>query len=210
MSLQYEGPAVDAGTMDVRTLAPALIAVAEAMREAHVHLRISGPLPQVHVLATRPGSFIVDLLVADADTLAHRTIAILNSPLATADSSLVALVGTVIGSVNVVKRIRNRRINQVQAAGAAIVITLEDGTRIEAPSAEISLVSDVDYRRALQGMVEPLAADEGVNRLILSAGNQAATVTDDDLPAFDVPPAREEEVLREPPQVDPTAVPRSF
>jgi len=39
MTLRFEGVAVDTGTMDVRQLAPALIAAADAMREAHLLLR---------------------------------------------------------------------------------------------------------------------------------------------------------------------------
>lgn len=55
----------DAGTMDVRSLASALIAAADAMREAHALLEIPGPAPHVEVRAIRPGSFIVDLLLAE-------------------------------------------------------------------------------------------------------------------------------------------------
>lgn len=197
MSLQYEGPAVDAGTMDVRSLAPALIAAADAMREAHALLEIPGPAPRVEVRATRPGSFIVDLLIAEgADGLYQRAIAIFTSAPVTADAGLITLITTVIGSVSIVKRIRNRKINRIeQNPNAATVIILEDGTRIEIPAAgTLRLVVDADFRRSLHGMVDPLTGDRGVNRLTLSDGSQAETVTGDDLPAFNVPPAREEEL----------------
>jgi hypothetical protein len=197
MSLQYEGPAVDAGTMDVRTLAPALIATADAMREAHALLAIPGRAPRVEVRATRPGSFIVDLLIAEgADNLYQRAIAIFTSPAVTADAGLMSLIGSVIGSVGIVRRIRNRKINRVeQQVGNVTVIILEDGTRIEIPAAEtLRLVVDADFRRSLNRMVEPLAGQKGVTRLTLSDGEQAETVNGDDLSAFDVPPAREEDL----------------
>lgn len=200
MSLQYEGPAVDAGTMDVRALAPALIAAADAIREAHTLLEIAGPAPRVEVRAVRAGSFVIDLLVAEgADTLYQRAIAIFTSPLVTADAGFTAVIGSVIGAVHIVKRIRNRRINQInqgdQSPDSVTVIILEDGTRIEVPSAgTLRLVIDADFRRSLHGVVEPLAGDRGVTRLTLSDGDQAETVSDNDLPAFDVPPAREEDL----------------
>ncbi|MGH3188662.1 MAG: hypothetical protein ACRDPY_21495 [Streptosporangiaceae bacterium] len=197
MSLQYEGPAVDAGTMDVRALAPALIATADAVREAHALLEISGPAPRVEVRATRPGSFIVDLLIAEgADNLYQRALAIFTSAPVTADAGLMTLIATVVGSVNIVKRIRNRKISRTeQSPNDVTVIILEDGTRIEVPTTgALRLVVDADFRRSLRLMVEPLSGDKGVTRLTLRDGDQAETVTGDDLPAFDVPPAREEDL----------------
>jgi hypothetical protein len=197
MSLQYEGPAVDAGTMDVRTLAPALIAAADAMREAHALLEIPGPAPRVEIRATRPGSFIVDLLIAEgAENLYQQAIAIFTSPAVTADAGLMSLITTVIGSVGIVKRVRNHKINRIeQNPSNATVIILEDGTRIEVPTAgTLRLVVDADFRRSLHSMVEPLAGEKGVNRLTLNDGDQSETVSDGDLPAFDVPPALEEDL----------------
>lgn len=198
MSLQYEGPAVDAGTMDVRALAPALIATADAMREAHTLLEVAGPAPRVEVRATRPGSFIVDLLIAESvDTLYQRAIAIFTSPPVLAVDDLMGLIAAVIGSVNVVKLIRNRKINQIEhRPNDVTVIILEDGTRIEIPAASpaLRLVVDADYRQALNNMVEPLRGGRGVDRVTLSAGNIAETVTAGDLPAFELPPALEEDL----------------
>jgi hypothetical protein len=193
MSLRYEGPAVDAGAMDVRALAPALIAAADAMREAHVLLEVPGPPPRVEVRATRPGSFAIDLLVAE--TLYERAVALFTSRPVDAVGGLMGLIGAVISSVGVVKHIRNRKINEIQDSDPdVIVLILEDGTRIEVPSAAtLRLVASGDYRRALRGMVEPMV-DGSITSLTLSAGNQAETVTADDLGAFNVPPAREEDL----------------
>jgi hypothetical protein len=198
MSLQYEGPAVEAGAMDVRTLAPALVAAADAMREAHALLEIPGPTPRVEVRATRPGSFIIDLVVAEGlDTLYQRALAILTSPQVTADGGLMALVGTVVGSVGVVKRIRNRKISQIdQRRDDVTVIILADGTRIEVPvgSPALRLVVNAEYRQALHDLVEPLRGNRGVDQVTLSTDNDTEIVTTADLPAFELPAAREEDL----------------
>jgi hypothetical protein len=201
MSLQYEGSAVEAGTMDVRALAPALVAAADAMREAHALLEVQGPAPRVEVRATRPGSFVIDLLVVESvETLYQRAIAIFTSPPVLAADDLIGLVTAVIGSVGIVRRIRNRKINQIEpSANDVTVIILEDGTRIEVPvgSPALRLVVSAEYRRALHDMVGPLRGDTGVDRVTLSAGDRAETVTADDLSAFDLPPAREEDLGQE-------------
>jgi hypothetical protein len=195
MSLRYEGPAVDAGTMDVRSLAPALIAAADAVREAHALLEVRGPTPRVEVRATRPGSFVVDLLLAELPTISQRAIAIFTaSPIAAIDN-FAALAIVIVNASGWVKRLGNRKIRNVSQPEPGVTrIVLEDGTVIDVPSASFALISDGEFRRALNGMVEPLANDSGVQSLSLSAGDQAETVTVDDLGAFKVPPGREEDL----------------
>jgi hypothetical protein len=186
--------------MDVRALAPALIAAADAMREAHALLEVAGPTPRVEVRATRPGSFIIDLLVAESvDTLYQRAIAIFTSPPVLAVDDLMGLIGAVIGSVNVVKLIRNRKISQIeqQRPDDVTVIILEDGTRIEVPAPALRLIVNAEYRRALDGMVEPLRGNRGVDRLTLSNDERTETVSTADLGAFDLPAAREDDLGQE-------------
>lgn len=195
MTLKYEGDAVDAGTMDVRTLAPALLAAADAVRVAHQLLRVPGPAPQVEVRATRPGSFVIDLLVAEPN-LVQRAISILNSAAVTAVLDLSGVVGIVVGSFGLVKKLRNRKITSTEKIVPGLIrLILEDGTVIETPPESFQLVLDADYRRAVRGMVEPLTGNRGVTTLTASAQGQAEAVTLADVSAFDVPPAVEQSLL---------------
>jgi len=194
MTLRFEGEAVDAGSMDVRNLAPALIAVADAMREAHQILRVPGASPQVQVRATRPGSFIVDLLVAEP-TLLQRAMELLNSQETTAGINLETLVVFVVGSVGLVRKLRNRKIARTEPITPGLIrITLEDGTVIETPPESFQLVLDAAYRASLRNMVEPLVGQNGVNALVASADGTSETVTGADVTAFEVPPAVEEQL----------------
>jgi hypothetical protein len=192
MTLQYEGDAVDAGTMDVRQLAPALIAAADAVREAHSLLSVPGPAPQVEVRATRPGSFIIDLLVAEPNLL-QRAMELLNSSPVTATLDLSGLVGIVVASVGLVRRLNNRKITRTEEIRPGLIrLTLDDGTVIETPPESFQLVLDAGYRRSIRGMVEPLAGDRGVTSLTARTDDASETVTGNDLRAFEVPPAVEE------------------
>jgi hypothetical protein len=193
MTLQYEGDAVDAGTMDVRQLAPALLAAADAVREAHLLLRVPGPAPQIEVRGARPGSFVIDLLVADG-TFFQRTMDLLISKPVTASLDLGGLVGIVVNSIGLVRRIANRKIASTQEVQPGLIrLILDDGTAVETPPESFQLVLDAAYRRSVRGMVEPLAGDRGVSRLTARADDQAETVTSNDLHSFEVPPTVEED-----------------
>lgn len=195
MTLQYEGPAVESGAMDVRQLAPALLATADLMREAHALLGVEGPAPQVDIRATRPGSFIVDLLVADPK-LPQQILNLLTSKPAIATVDLGAMVGYVVSSFGVVKRLHNRKITRTEEVGPVVRLHVEDGTIFEVAPEDLRLVLDAQYRRHLRALMQPLAADTGVTSLIATAVEQdvTETVSNPDLAAFEVPPAVQEEL----------------
>jgi hypothetical protein len=193
MTLQYEGPAVDSGAMDVRQLAPALIATADAIRTAHTLLNVPGPPPQVNISATRPGSFIVDLLVADPD-LRHQLLGLMSRGIQ-AVTDLEAMVGLVVSSVGAVRWLRNRKIARTEQPNPGLVrIVLDDDTALEIRPEALRLILDAEYRRALRQMMEPVAAGQGIDRLTVSTNDDSETVGSSDAPAFDVPPAAEDEL----------------
>lgn len=187
MTLQYEGDALDAGTMEVRQLAPALLAAGEAIRHAHALLSMPGPAPQVEVQATRPGSFVVDLIVADLPLL-RRAIDLLASTGPTAAANLTALVGAVITSFSAVKRMRGRKIAATeQIERGDIRLTLEDGTTFVTTPEALQLALDLAYRQSVRKVIEPVADDEGIRSLTISADTQSETVAVADVPAFEIP-----------------------
>ncbi len=204
LSLRYEGPAVDEGSMDVRQLAPALIAAADAVQEAHLLLRVPGPRPQVEVRSTRPGSFIVDLAVADAHIL-EQVESLLNSHPVGAINSLTTLTTAVVTSFGLIKKLRNRRVARAEPISPSVVpveepvpglirLVLEDGVVIETTAQTFQLVLDATYRRSVQGIVQPLTGSASVTTLVASTEDLSETVTFDDVTAFDVPPVVEEEL----------------
>lgn len=194
MTLQYEGDALDAGTMEVRQLAPALLAAGEAIRHAHAILGIAGPAPQVEVRATRPGSFIVDLIVADLPLL-RRAVDLLASTGPTAAANLTALAGAVISSFSLVRRLRGRKIAATEEIEPGLIrLVLEDGIVIEASPQSLQLALDVAYRRSVRRVIEPVASEEGIRSVTVSSDTQSETVADADVPAFEIPPLTEEDL----------------
>jgi hypothetical protein len=194
MTLQYEGDALDAGTMEVRQLAPALLAAGEAIRHAHALLGIPGPAPQVEVQATRPGSFVVDNIVADLPLL-RRAIDLLASTGPTAAANLTGLVGAVVTSFSAVKRMRGRKIAATeQVEPGAIRLTLEDGTTFVTSPEALQLAQDLAYRRSVRKVIEPVTEDQGIRSLTVSTDTQSETVAVADVPAFEIPALIEEDL----------------
>lgn len=191
MTLQYEGDAVDAGSMEVRQLAPALLATGEAIRQAHALLGIEGPAPQVEVRATRPGSFVIDLIVADLPLL-RRMLDLFDTQSAAATANLMTLVSGFIGSMSLVKHLRGRKIDRSEEIEPGrIRLIIEDGTTIETTPDSLRLAIDAAYRRSVHRVVEPVS-EEGIRSMTVSTDGQSETVSAAEVPAFDVPPSAEE------------------
>lgn len=185
MTLQFKGDAVDAGAMNVRQLAPVLIAAADVIRDAHFLLDMPGQSPQVKLRATASGSFIVQLLVTNSDALGLQTTSLLTSPSVTAAANLSALVGAVIATIGYVKKLGGRMVTQTrQIASDQVRVELADGSSIEVPGDLVLLLTDPGYRRSLRGMVEPLAGNRGVDSLTVSSDGQNETIVAEDYPSF--------------------------
>jgi len=92
--LQYDGSALQTHEMDVRDLAPALVATAELFQQMNRELWPNQPSITVNVRATAEGSFLVQLkLIYD------QSVEVLTTDDATAGanlSGLVAMAGMII------------------------------------------------------------------------------------------------------------------
>src|SRR5687768_3566442 len=76
LEVRYDGPAIVDGRMDVRTLAPSLIGLADAVQAASRELYPGAPDVTLEIRATGEGSFrvLLDLArLADVDLLSGNT-----------------------------------------------------------------------------------------------------------------------------------------
>jgi hypothetical protein len=191
MTLEFDGPAVDSGVMDVRQLAPALIANADVIRSAHALLNVQGPPPQVNISATRQGSFVIELLVADAP-LGRQFLDLLLSRPVDGTVNLGGLVSLVVSTFSGVCWLRNRKIKRTEQVDSDVIrIVIDENTTLEIRAEAFRLIMDAQYREALREAVQPLAGDQGIERMKVSTDGQAATIMAANVPAFDVPPSAE-------------------
>ena len=192
--LHYDGPALVNNRMEVRDIAPAMIAAADAIRAASRTLYPDQAEPRIDVEATAPGSFIVQLLILEAEA-PGTAVSIFASAPAVAGATFITLVGSVIGAVKLVRRLSHTQIREVTAAPEvnppAVRITFADGTVLEISESAYRLAQDSEVRRQMRNMVEPLSRP-GVESLDLKSGANEARVERDDLPSFDLSTSGEE------------------
>ncbi|MCX8017071.1 MAG: hypothetical protein N2690_04100 [Rhodocyclaceae bacterium] len=198
--LTYDGPALDAHTMDVRLLAPALLAFGDLCE--HAAQALYGDAVRVHMevkASFRTGSFGIDLSVSMP--LAQQLIGLLSGDGATAianATSILEAIGTAGGGLIAALRwLRGRRIKQVQTIQEGRRIITEDGDALVVEEAVIVLLQRRSVRESLQRVVEPIER-EGIERLALGDDRQVRVVIERSEAAWlHVPPPEDVLVLDE-------------
>jgi hypothetical protein len=167
----YDGPALAAGRMPVRDLAPALLALGDLFAEAsQVIYPDAGPV-SLSVEATDRGSFDVRLIL-EAKDLWDQIVNVFGSDEVTALANLQNLVigtGGFVGLFALIKRLRGRRITSQESLPdpGQVRITLNDGTKLEIPTDVARLHGRISIRRKVRDVVAPVAR-EGVDKVRFS------------------------------------------
>lgn len=182
-SLAYDGEALADNTMDVRDLAPSLIAMGELFTRANTILNGESVSVSLKVRATKPGSFELLLVLA---AISQSTTQFLTSDMVTSASNLVGLiigvpkVGTSL--FKVYKKLQGQKPTVIQQANG---VTLK-ATNIElfVPTDVFRLYQDENIKNLSQAVVEPLFR-EGVEKIIFKKGaTPIDTIEKDDAQNF--------------------------
>lgn len=167
-SIKYDGPALENHQMDIRELAPALIALSNMLEEANkVAFPNSGNV-KVNVQGNfKGGSFGVDLIAIQ--NIADQIISLLSTPSASAFSNLKSILeaigligGTGGGLIGLIKWLRGRKPSSIQTSGDSVIFEVVENSVSE--TFEIDLVAGKLYqsrvvRKALANVVKPLERD---------------------------------------------------
>lgn len=166
--IAYDGQALADGTMDARELAPALLAISDAIKLANEE--INGERAQVSVRVSsdfRQGSFEFGIIVSQTVDSLRDLIAPLLSPqtVATADQILgyLGLVSGVSG-LNVIEVIRwakNRKIERSDRNKDGLIqLTIEGDNNTVFVLPEVERLLDLsEVRKALRDSLKPLERD---------------------------------------------------
>lgn len=195
-TVSYDGPALAAHEMDVTDLARSLLALSSAIRQAQRLTDPITPAASLHVRATQPGSFEMAMVLIQPgildgalDLLAGReTSAVVNA---------AELAAMVFGSIRFVKWLKGRGIKSARPAPGPgeTVLETEDGDTIVLDDPVLKLARDLEYRKKLSEVLEPLDRD-GVDAFKIKRGGKVEIeVTSSERQNFAPPALPEEEEL---------------
>lgn len=201
--LRYEGPGVDAGTMAVSDLAPALLALERLFADVASHENPLLEAPSLRVTRVAQGSFVVVLLLHASDAWTYGVEA-MNSNEANAVGNLIGVVGGIGGLFAWLKALRNRNAEPVSevksdalppeglqleedlAAGRQdmVDVLMSDGTIEQVSRPVYDAFIRPTTKKLANEVVEPLRSEDVERMSFIRGGETTVSVSRDDLPAF--------------------------
>jgi len=170
--------------MDVRELAPALIALSNMLEEANKVVFPNSGNVKVNIQGNfKGGSFGVDLIAVQ--TIADQIVSILSGPEAAAFSNLktilesLGLIGcTGCGLVGLIKWLRGRKPSSIRTEGDQIIFEITEESTVETFSVDLvagKLYQSRVVRKALSNVVKPLSRD-GIDMFASGRDGQTSEV----------------------------------
>lgn len=192
--ITYDGPALETSEMDVRELAPALLAIGDLLDAATTALYGDQIKPQVNVKGSfKTGSFGIDFNLATS--LLSRVRDIFAGDNATAIANSLAILGALgfLGKVTlkpglfaVLKWIKGRKIDRVETTEDSAIIFVE-GDQLTIELSVLVLLRDVSVRNATSKVLEPLSRD-GIDTFAAGTDSEIVeTVTASEISWFNAP-----------------------
>lgn len=171
----YDGPAMRGSTIDVRDLAPALLALADVIEQANLTLNPGTAKVALRVNASfKSGCFGIDFSVVQG--LLDQALGILHGTPVKSAKELLELLGFVVGTVGapyygvlkLIKWLRGRQIKEVVLIDDGRVRVVVDGESIETELATIELLRNFRLRQALEKVITEQLEREGFDTVAIS------------------------------------------
>lgn len=198
----YDGYALQGSTMDVRELAPALLALGDVLDEANNTFNSGHAKISLKVNASfKSGCFGVDLSVVQG--LLEQALGLIKQTPIESAKELVELLGfaagPAFGLIKLIKWLRNRPIREVVVLADGMVEVVVDGDKILTERKTIELLRNYRLRIALEAAIfDPLGKD-GIETVAFTTGktNESFVVIDKADKAWFKAPPQDEELLDE-------------
>ena len=199
--VSYEGEALANHEMNVRDLAPALLAIGELLEDSNRILNGDKAKIAVNIKATSPGSVVIHLSAVQ-DLLAQ-AVSLFSSNEATALVNAVEILRLLgfasaggAGVLGLLKWLKNRKIKSIiKIDGGDFQVEAEDGELRVTKNQEIKLFSFVSIRKNIETVFSPLDK-EGVEKVSFIHDNEVNSVSKEER-AYLQAPVVEQELIDE-------------
>lgn len=193
--VKYIGDALDSHSMDVKDLAPALLAMGRAFEDANRILNHDAAKVNLRIQATNAGSFeIVFELYQGLSSQLNAFVSGMSLDDAVALKDLL-LGGD--GLLALLLWLQNRKINKIIEEGDTIEIVTQDGAKMSFPSKTLPLLQDEGVRSSLKDMASPLKS-KGIDSVEIDDGQSEKIVLQkSDQASFKLPEIEEEVLVDE-------------
>lgn len=187
----YDGPALDQHRMDVRDLAPALVAIADLFTSANSELNGDAATVRVDVTASfKAGSFGIDLLFSQDFLSQIRDI--FAGPTATALANAGGIMGLlglgstgVVGLVGLLRKLKGRRPHRIEQRGEIASVWITETEVVEVDQRVLKLWRSRTVRTSLEKTLSPLSREGITDFGIVKDGLIELDITDTELEYFE-------------------------
>ncbi|KVT26004.1 hypothetical protein [Burkholderia ubonensis] len=184
----YDGPALTEHRMDVRDLAPALVAIADLFSFANKELNGDNTEVRLEVKGSfKAGSFHSELIFIQS--LANQIRDIFAGPNAAAFSNALAILGAlgIVGSgglISLIRKLRGNRPHRIEPTGSNVRIWVTEKESLEVEEAVYRLYRSKTVRVSLQKTLSPLERDGITSFGIVRGTKVELAIENDELGTF--------------------------
>lgn len=179
--------------MDVRDLAPALLAVGQLFEAANKVLHGENSSARIRIRTVSPGSFAVGLDVGVSFLTSLRDM--LSGTDATAAANLITLltfgISIPIGAIRLTKLLGGKRPTAISRLPEGLAVVEINGQKIEVDEPVVRLALDVNVRLALERVIAEPLAKEGIDVVEIEGGGHSERIEKSEAYFFLMPPDRE-------------------
>ncbi|KWB76461.1 hypothetical protein [Burkholderia ubonensis] len=184
----YDGPALTEHRMDVRDLAPALVAIADLFSFANKELNGDNTEVRLEVKGSfKAGSFHSELIFIQS--LANQIRDIFAGPNAAAFSNALAILGVlgIVGSgglIGLIRKLRGNRPHRIEPTASNVRIWVTEKESLEVEEAVYRLYRSKTVRVSLQKTLSPLERDGITSFGIVRGTKVELAIENDELGTF--------------------------
>lgn len=188
----YDGSAFKSNEMDVRDLAPALLAISDVLDEANKIVYGNKTQVQVNVRGSfRSGSFGFELGIAQLPI--DNLVSLFNSDKVNSAANLLQILGFMIpggGLVGFLLWLKNRKIKSIKNTDANQTVVEVENEKYKTTPNIIALFSNVRVRTSIQKIIAEPLTKEGVDTFSVKKENEETVIKKEEKDYFrlsDVP-----------------------